>query len=574
MQLRPFAAQWFEVVVPKRDADDTMEALARHAEVQFEWEENPKDSATLDPLRAPLARFGELALHYARFWPAPAFPKRCCELPLEAEARIALGRIEQWLAAASPDLDRRTHLREEQELLENWRLVLDGLRASNVDLGRLARAGPALVGLCLILPAQTDPPTDDQTLTLDVPAGDQRIRLVLAPKSDQQRLTDEVRARGGRCLSVPACFRGEPRVCARNLASRDAQLQYQIRRLEQDLRRLALSHGPDRSIGVLQRIDWFLHRAPGIRCDDTVCWITGWTSTPDRSVLEGALKEVGVESPVMFRDPPGPAPSPSVTDYPLWMRPFEVFTRAVGVPGIREADPTTWVALLVPFLFGYMCGDVGHGLIIMVAGLLIRRRTELWPLLVFCGFAAVGFGFLYGGLFGYEHLIQPLWVRPLEEPLVVLAAPMVAGTLVLTLGIFLRLVETCWRGEAGSRGISDAAQILVYWGLLLIILDPRLGLLAVAGVLICAANNLRQAPTLAKIASQAGQLAQTTFGLLLNTLSFARVGAFALAHAALESTVATLADSTRILALGIFVAVLGNLVVILLEGLVVSSQTM
>jgi len=573
MQLRPFAAQWFEVVVPRTDADDTMEALARHAEVQFEWQGDPQAPAPLDPLRGPLARYRQLADEYARFWPAPTYPKRCCDLPLETEARLALNRIEQWLAEARTDLDQYSRLRDEQALLEAWRPIVEHLRKSEVDLGRLARAGPALVGLCLILPPEKEPPAGDRILTLDVPAEDQRIRLVLAPKAEQARLAEEAVALGGRSLVIPPYFQDEPRACVRDLATRGAQIERQLQRLEQGLRRLATAQGLNRSLGVLQRIDWFLHTAPEIQCDDQVCWITGWTNTSDRSVLEGALKEVGIEAPVAFRDPPGSTPSPSVTDHPSWLKPFEVFTRAVGVPGPREADPTTWVALLVPLLFGYMCGDVGHGLVIVVAGFLLRRRTDLWPLLVFCGIAAIGFGVLYGDVFGYEHLIQPLWVRPMEAPLLILLAPVVAGTLVLTLGIVLHLVETCWRGEGSSQGVSDAAQILVYWGILLMILDPRLGWLSVAGVVICAANQLRSQPTLSKMASGAGHLAETTFGLLLNTLSFARVGAFALAHAALESTVITLAGSTRILALAILIAVLGNLVVIVLEGLVVSIQT-
>lgn len=573
MQLRPAAAQWFEVVVPQGDADDTMEALARHAEVQFEWRGWLRKTTTFDALQGPLARFRALARDYASFWPRPAFPGRCCDLPLETEAGAALKRIEQWRIAAGADLDQHAKLREEQALLETWRLVLDRLSASEIDLGQLARAGPVLAGLCLILPAAKDPPTVGQGLARDIPGADQAIQLVLAPRRDQQHIVDETGARGGVCLLIPPCFQGDPRLCGRRLANRNTQLQQQIRRLERNLCRLATAGGLDRSIGVLQRLDWFIQEAEGIHCDDAVCWITGWTNTRDRSVLEAAVKEVGVEAPVSFLDPPGLGPSPSITAYPWWLRPFEVFTRAVGVPGIREADPTTWVALLVPFLFGYMCGDVGHGLVIAVSGILLRRRTGLWPLLVFCGVAAMGFGVLYGDLFGYEHLIQPRWVRPLDEPLLVLATPIAAGTLVLTLGLVLQLVQTCWRGQAGSRGISDAGQILVYWGLLLMILDLRLGLLAVAGVLVCAGNALRQDPSLAKLGGQLGYLIQATFELLLNTLSFARVGAFALAHAALESTVVALADSTRILAFSILLGVLGNLVVIVLEGLVVSIQT-
>jgi V/A-type H+-transporting ATPase subunit I len=117
------------------------------------------------------------------------------------------------------------------------------------------------------------------------------------------------------------------------------------------------------------------------------------------------------------------------------------------------------------------------------------------------------------------------------------------------------------------------AQLLVYWGLLLMVLDPRFGWMALAGTLLCAANQVRIRRPLEDLAAGLGNLAQSTFELLLNTLSFARVGAFALAHAALETAVVTLSGSTRILGLAILIAVIGNLVVIVLEGLVVSIQT-
>jgi V/A-type H+-transporting ATPase subunit I len=343
--------------------------------------------------------------------------------------------------------------------------------------------------------------------------------------------------------------------------------------LEGHLRALALEHGVERAAAVLERIDWFLDTARDIQCDGEVCWITGWTSEPDRSLLEGALHEVNVHSPVQFRDPPGAATTPSVSTTPIWLRPFEVFTRAIGVPALDEADPTTWVALLVPLLFGYMCGDVGHGMVIMLAGLLLRRRTTLWPLLIFCGLAATAFGFVYGDIFGFEGVIQPLWVRPLDEPLLILMAPVAAGTVVLTVGVLLHAVQTCWRGEGGSQGVADAAQLLVYWGVLLLIVEPRWGWLAVAGLLLCAANQLRGRPNPARFAGGLGHLAQSTFEMLLNTLSFARVGAFALAHSALESTVVILAGDATIPGLAILIVLIGNLLVIVLETVVVSIQT-
>ena len=61
--------------------------------------------------------------------------------------------------------------------------------------------------------------------------------------------------------------------------------------------------------------------------------------------------------------------------------------------------------------------------------------------------------------------------------------------------------------------------------------------------------------------------------LLINTLSFARVGAFALAHAGLSSALAALIGAADSLWLQGAVLVLGNALILVLEAMVVSIQT-
>ncbi|MFZ0788716.1 MAG: hypothetical protein WAM94_03730, partial [Chromatiaceae bacterium] len=364
MHLRPLAAYWFEVVVPHGDAEDTMEALARRAQVQFEWQGG---SGTADPiaerslgqtggqtgnqldnLRAPVARYRELSGRYAWFWPPLVYQKRCCDPPIEAAAKAALRRIESWLAAAKPRLDEHALLQEEQSALQAWPPILSALASSGIDLGRLAQAGPVLSGVCAVLPREAHWPECANSLEVEIPYGSGRAGLALVPTADLDRFHAETQTQGGQCLRIQDCFVGDAPSCKARVGTRLAGIERQARVLEGELRALALQHGVDRAAAVLERIDWFLHTARDIQCDGGVCWITGWTSEPDRSLLEGALREVGVQSSVQFRDPPGTAATPSVSANPIWLRPFEVFTRAIGVPGLKEADPTTWVALLVP----------------------------------------------------------------------------------------------------------------------------------------------------------------------------------------------------------------------------------
>jgi V/A-type H+-transporting ATPase subunit I len=70
-----------------------------------------------------------------------------------------------------------------------------------------------------------------------------------------------------------------------------------------------------------------------------------------------------------------------------------------------------------------------------------------------------------------------------------------------------------------------------------------------------------------------GELVERLLELAVNTVSFVRVGAFALAHAGLAMAVASLAAATGSTAAGLLVLVLGNLTILALEGLIVGIQT-
>jgi V/A-type H+-transporting ATPase subunit I len=69
------------------------------------------------------------------------------------------------------------------------------------------------------------------------------------------------------------------------------------------------------------------------------------------------------------------------------------------------------------------------------------------------------------------------------------------------------------------------------------------------------------------------ELVERTLQILINTLSFARVGAFALAHAGLSSAIVSLMAAGSSPVVRMLVLVVGNAIVIALEGLVVSIQT-
>jgi V/A-type H+-transporting ATPase subunit I len=316
-----------------------------------------------------------------------------------------------------------------------------------------------------------------------------------------------------------------------------------------------------------------LHNVHALEADELLCWITGWSSDPQGDSLEQALRASGARALLRFAPPPANCRAPLLLSNPRWARPFEIFSRALGMPAASEADPSQLLAIVVPLMFGYMFGDVGQGLVLAAAGWWFRKRWPIARLLMVGGVSAVVFGFVFGGVFGLHALLPALWLHPLDSPLPVLLAPLVGGAVLLTLGLALNALEAGWRGQWRTWLLTDAALIVVYLGLLAAFITPVGLAIAAAGALYFCVGSALHARRAAAALRAVGELLEKTLQILINTLSFARVGAFALAHAGLASAIVALMAATDSIVIKAIVLVVGNVVVIVIEAMVVSIQT-
>jgi V/A-type H+-transporting ATPase subunit I len=189
------------------------------------------------------------------------------------------------------------------------------------------------------------------------------------------------------------------------------------------------------------------------------------------------------------------------------------------------------------------------------------------------GVCASAFGFVFGSVFSIHGALVPLWTDPLAAPIPVLAVPIAAGAALLAVGLVLHAMGSLWRGERARFYGEDLGLLALYAGILGSPFVPGLRYLAIAGAAAFLAGHAIHAGKASALASGAGELLERTLQLLINTLSFARVGAFALAHAGLSSAVVALAMQSDNVALRVVVFVIGNALVIALEAMVVSIQT-
>ncbi|SDL99205.1 V/A-type H+-transporting ATPase subunit I [Halogranum gelatinilyticum] len=119
----------------------------------------------------------------------------------------------------------------------------------------------------------------------------------------------------------------------------------------------------------------------------------------------------GGQDVVMQKDDP-----PVVQDNPGAVKPFEILVNAVSKPNYREFDPSVFVFLTFPVFFGLMIGDLGYGMLYSAIGYFLYTNFEDRPafksmggITLFAGVFTMLFGILYGEIFGLHLIATYFW---------------------------------------------------------------------------------------------------------------------------------------------------------------------
>ncbi|MBI5389064.1 V-type ATP synthase subunit I [Candidatus Woesearchaeota archaeon] len=93
---------------------------------------------------------------------------------------------------------------------------------------------------------------------------------------------------------------------------------------------------------------------------------------------------------------------------PKAIKPFEFFMHLYTLPKFDEVDPTFFIFLTFPLLFGFMLGDIGYGLTTLILFYIFMKKMpqfkDFFKILIFASFASIFFGALFGEFFGAEEL--------------------------------------------------------------------------------------------------------------------------------------------------------------------------
>lgn len=575
MTFRPVPARWFELLTVRPELARTLECLSHTGAVELEAKSAALDNLAFSGLDMPLGAHRELAKRYRAYWPVPKSAGRRGPEQLTATLTAARARIAAWQEAADPIIAAIERASSEHDDLASLRAALEQAGAEFPDLKLLAAAGPRFGARLFRLPARNrlrDFPALALVKTWETDSA--AYALFVGWRADIHRLELELPALKARMIALPEWLPSSITAALPALADRLASLAAEKTRLTDEIAALNERMQVAAALGDIALVDWLNRHASDLRGGRRLAWITGWTNDIDSRALRRSLDAAGIRYLLRLSEAPSGTIAPSVLVNPAWLRGFEIFTRMLGMPERDESDPTFVLALMVPLIFGFMFGDLGQGLIISSAALVLRRRVPLLRVLMPAGFCAMAFGAAFGSVFCREDLIPALWVRPLHDPLVILTASLAVGAVVLSIGLALEGLQAHWRGEA-QRWWSERAGLLpAYLGALAAPIHGE----ALAGValgtiwyLLGPMARSGERP-LASLARAAAEFVEEFFRLLINTVSFTRLGAFALAHAGLSAATLEIADASGPIAYWPVLAA-GNALIIVLEGTVVSIQT-
>lgn len=335
-------------------------------------------------------------------------------------------------------------------------------------------------------------------------------------------------------------------------------------------------------------------------------YCTGWVPAKKVKSMVSKLESFkGVEVQVFSPEEVPEFEPPVKLKNPKIFSPYEYYVNMYGLPKYHDMDITFFVAIIYTFVFGVMFGDVGQGILLAVGGFLAWKfkKLELGKILVPCGIASTICGFIFGSVFGFEEALDPLYhklgmshkpVEVMESVNGVLVFAIFTGVALVFAAMLMNVIINIRRKEYGEALFSQngvAGMIFYVAGVCAIysfmggpsllpkaVMMPMFAvsviILFFKEILIKLVNGEKDI----KPESMVDFVLQNVFECILyvleyfsNTLSFLRVGAFVIVHASMMMVVFTLAGDPHSVK-GIIVIILGNVLVIALEGLLTGIQ--
>ena len=466
-----------------------------------------------------------------------------------------------------------------------------------------------------------------------VPLGDDRTHILVATsKRGRFALETELKNVGFVNMEIPSDFKGVPADVLDGLKKQKKETDAYLDELEAERRNFADTHTEiiHRLLGCFSIGMQVAAIEGGLQSTGQVYRITGWIPSSETDSYMKELDEL-TESRIAIREYSsyevpsvlsGKEQVPVKLNHGKFISSFERMIFSYGSPVYGTIDPTPFVAVFFTLLFGIMFGDCGQGLVFLVAGILMARNVikvggwnKFAPIFIAIGISSTLMGLLTGEFFSNETLLEPFALRvtgffgaphapilklmPSSDPssiksmFGIFGVAVAIGFVINTIGLVINIVNSIILKKYAEAffGKNGLAGALFFWYVVVMVLRMVLFGHSIAvydwiviGVtlffaafaspferLVSGERPLIENGVGSYIISGLVELIEVISTYLSNTVSFIRVGAFALSHAVLDFLILTLTQLCGGVG-GILVLVAGNVIIVVLEGMIVAIQ--
>ncbi|MGC8663433.1 MAG: V-type ATP synthase subunit I [Thermoplasmata archaeon] len=229
--------------------------------------------------------------------------------------------------------------------------------------------------------------------------------------------------------------------------------------------------------------------------------LTGWA--PERNIekikkdLEIITKKIFIFSLITTDEEP-----PTMLENPKPVKFFEFFINFYSLPNSLEFDPTLIFAIVFPIFFGFMLGDVGYGIVILLFSIWLFKRVTKPPkksrlprsissfgrtmmsnwswgrlarAMIWGSIIGIGFGILFNEYFGMNLPYKPI-LDPIHDVSKLLLITAWIGVIYVTYGLVLGAINqyTLYKyyGEKGKNHLKEMygriGWIFIAWGFTLL----------------------------------------------------------------------------------------------------------
>ena len=619
-----------ELMTLRQDISKVIEYLGKKGNFQFQTKLQGGDAASSESFKNADKEFFD-NLQRARIFlavPDRTDDGRSCSAPSDADRDDAAK-----LLASVDDLKRRVtgSIEEAKRVDDAYKeaLAFSNLKASYSELEHLSFLSLRIGKIDPTLFEALKDAVGERAVV--IPLGNDNSRILAASsKKGRFALDTELKKFNFVNMEIPQDFKGIPDDVLAGLKNEKIVAAQKVAEMEKERSNFAETHREKLlallgsfSIGMqIQDVE------SKLQSTELVYRLTGWISARDSDAMMKELDQL-TEGRIAIREYlPSEVPSvingkeqvPVEVHHRKFVKGFERMLFSYGAPVYGTIDPTPFVALFFTLLFGIMFGDFGQGFVIFVLGILLEKRilrigsyNRSAPVFIAVGASSMIMGLLTGEFFTNETLLEPFayWVTGLfgkpHAPIVKLmpsgtdtsamfamfGVAIAVGFLINTIGLIINItnkfiVRKPGRALFGKTGLAGAC---FFWYIVALVVRvlffhqtaSRFDFIAIGVFMFFAAfgepferlvdgeRPIAENGIGALVISGVVELIEVISTYLSNSVSFLRVGAFALAHAVLAFVISMLADMIGSPG-GIIVTVLGNALVIVLEGMIVAIQ--